>query len=205
MEYLEQFCHQSLDIRSVGNALKQKQIAEEILREILNLENSKFLPDDVSSIIIKLIEIRRNTFLNAATRTEDDYIGWEDPELEHPTQFYPNWKIWRYPKRYVVRNISDCEFCEKSFNKHTDFSYGVFSVGCACPLNITYGYELMLCKESAHNLFRLMMCRDVNLHALQGVIFDHACGLDQYILNREPKEFEYLRCLVDGAHWQVRL
>ena len=99
--------------------------------------------------------------------------------------------------------MSDCEFCEKNFNKHTDFSYGVFSVGCACPLNITYGYELMLCKESAHNLFRLLMCRDVDLNALQGVIFDHACGLDQYILNREPKEFEYLRCLVDGAHWQV--
>ena len=48
------------------------------------------------------------------------------------------------------------------------------------------------------------MCRDVNLLALKGVIFDHACGLDQYLLNREPREFEYLRCLVDGAHWQVR-
>ena len=47
------------------------------------------------------------------------------------------------------------------------------------------------------------MCRDVDFHALQGIIFDHACGLDQYILNMEPKEFEYLRCLVDGAHWQV--
>ena len=73
----------------------------------------------------------------------------------------------------------------------------------ACELNITYGYELMLCKESAHNIFRLLMSRDLNLHSLQGVIFDHACGLDQYILNREPSEFEFLRCLVDGAHWQV--
>ena len=60
----------------------------------------------------------------------------------------------------------------------------------------------MLCRESAHNLFRLLMCRDVDLHELDGVIFDFACGLDQYILNREPREFEYLRCLVDGAHWQ---
>ena len=59
------------------------------------------------------------------------------------------------------------------------------------------------CKESAHNIFRLLMSRDLNLHSLQGVIFDHACGLDQYILNREPSEFEFLRCLVDGAHWQV--
>ena len=38
---------------------------------------------------------------------------------------------------------------------------------------------------------------------LKGVVFDYACGLDQIILNREPREFEYLRLLVDGAHWQV--
>ena len=65
------------------------------------------------------------------------------------------------------------------------------------------GYELMLCKESAHNIFRLLMFRDLNMHELKGVVFDFACGLDQYILNREPREFEYLRLLVDGAHWQV--
>ena len=59
----------------------------------------------------------------------------------------------------------------------------------------------MLQKESAHNIFRLLMCRDLNLHQLKGVIFDHSCGLDQYLLNREPREFEYLRCLVDGSHW----
>ena len=31
------------------------------------------------------------------------------------------------------------------------------------------------------------------MHKLKGVVFDYACGLDQYILNREPREFEYLR------------
>ena len=59
----------------------------------------------------------------------------------------------------------------------------------------------MLQKESAHNIFRLLMCRDLNLEQLKGVIFDHSCGLDQCILNREPREFQYLRCLVDGSHW----
>ena len=89
------------------------ELAEEMpalwpnLIDILNVENSKYLPVDVASIIIKLIEIRRNTFLNAAVRSEDDYVDWEDPDMEHPTQFYPNWKIWRYPKKYVVRNVSD--------------------------------------------------------------------------------------------------
>jgi hypothetical protein len=59
----------------------------------------------------------------------------------------------------------------------------------------------MLQKESAHNIFRLLMCRDLNLHQLKGVIFDHSCDLDQYLLNHEPREFEYLRSIVDGSHW----
>jgi hypothetical protein len=90
LEYLEQFCQPILGPKTCWKCSEQKQIAEEMpalwpnLLEILNLENSMFLPDDVFSIIIKLIEIRRNTFLNAATRTEDEYIGWEDTELEHP-------------------------------------------------------------------------------------------------------------------------
>ena len=62
------------------------------------------------------------------------------------------------------------------------------------------------------------MSRDVDLFNLEGVIFDHACGLDPYILKRynvllcndlklcmhlrKPREFEFLRCLVDGSHWQ---
>ena len=47
------------------------------------------------------------------------------------------------------------------------------------------------------------MCRDIDLIELQGVIFDYACGLDQHLLIKEPRVFEFLRCLVDGANWQV--
>ena len=209
LQLLEDFCDQTLNLRLAEHRNEQKMVTEELpalwpnILRILFLERADYLPDDISDIIKKLIIIRRNTFLTAAARSPDDYLEWEDTEKEHSTQFYPNWPIWRYPKKYEVRNITDCDFCEKGFNKHNDFSFGVFSVGCLCPYNITMGYELMLCKESSHNIFRLLMCRDINMHELKGVIFDFACGLDQYMLNREPLEFEYLRLLVDGGHWQV--
>ena len=183
LDFLAEFCHERLDIRSAENNLQLKQVAEEMpalwpnLIDILNLEKFNFLPEDVSVIILKLIEIRKKTFSTAAVRSPDDYILWEDPDIEHSTQYYPIWPIWRYPKKYTVRNVVDCDFCDKNFNQHRDFSFGVFSAGCACPLNITYGYELMLCRESAHNIFRLLMCRDVDLLSLKGIIFDHACGL----------------------------
>ena len=91
------------------------------------LEKTDFLPGDVAKIVKKLIVIRRSTFFTAAARSPDEYIEWEDKEEEHSTMFYPNWPIWRYPKKYEVRNVTDCDYCEKGFNKHNDFSFGVFS------------------------------------------------------------------------------
>ena len=37
---------------------------------------------------------------------------------------------------------------------------------------------------------------------LDGIIHDFACVLDEYLLNREVKQFQYLRVLVNGSHWQ---
>ena len=37
---------------------------------------------------------------------------------------------------------------------------------------------------------------------LEGVIFDFACNLHRYALNREPLDFKNIRFLVDGSHWQ---
>ena len=36
---------------------------------------------------------------------------------------------------------------------------------------------------------------------MEGVLYDFSCGLDPYLLNRNPKDFEYKRTLVDGAQW----
>ena len=84
LEILEAYCNQTLDLRSAEHAGKQKMIKEEMpalwpnLIDILNLENANYLPGDVSSIILKMIQIRRTTFLHSATRSSDDYIEWED-------------------------------------------------------------------------------------------------------------------------------
>ena len=138
LDSLEQFCNQSLDVRSVDNAGIQQKMAEE-----------SYLPVDVASIIIKLIEIRKNTFLNAAVRTEDDYVDWEDPDMEHPTQFYPNWKIWRYPKKYVVRNVSDCESVKNPLTNTQTFLTVCFLLG-VLALSISHTGTSLCCVRSPH-------------------------------------------------------
>ena len=50
-------------------------------------------------------------------------------------------------------------------------------------------------KESAHNLFRLATCRNLDMTKLKAICFDHACSLHAYAMNREAREFE-LQCTV---------
>lgn len=186
---LKLFCEQTLNLSAL-NQDKVHLITKELpalwpnLMDILEIEKTQFLPIDVSNILIKMIDIRRNTFRNAAERTNADYIPWTSPDEEHPTSFYPQWPIFRHPKKYEVRAKQDADFCDKAFDSKSGFAFGLFSVGCSCPANITYGFELMLSRESAHNLFRLLMCRNLDMDSLEGIIFDFACGLDPYLLNR---------------------
>ena len=64
------------------------------------------------------------------------------------------------------------------------------------------GFELMSRSESPRILFKLLMTRRFNRENLAGIIYDNACGLHRYFLNREPKDAQYLRFIVDGCHFQ---
>ena len=117
--HLSFFCQERLHIRSSENRDKLQLIMHDLpalwpnLLEILNLEKSKFLPRDVSEIVLGLIRIRRETFRNAAQRQDEEYDPWPCIGEEHPTQFYPNWNIFRYPKKYDVSKTVDSDFCDK--------------------------------------------------------------------------------------------
>ena len=121
------------------------------------------------------------------------------------TAFYPQWPIFCHPKKYEVRTKQDADFCDKAFDSKKGFAFGVFSVGCSCPCpaNITYGFELMLSHESAHNLFRLLMCRNLDIESLEGVIFDFACGLDPYLLNRWNIYLQLNKILIELINFVV--
>lgn len=135
--HLRAFCEQNLNLRSSANKEKLQLMAKELpafwpnLMEIMELENSQYLPQEVSQIVLKLLEIRRNTFQNSAQRNDDEYIAWPSPDEEDPTQYYPNWEIFRYPKKYNVNAKNDSDFCEKSFEAKKGFAFRIFSVGCS--------------------------------------------------------------------------
>ena len=71
----------------------------------------------------------------------------------------------------------------------------------ANPARKILSTQVMLDKEGPKNLFRLLHGRDFYMDNLKGILVDHACLVDPYILNREADMIEWKLLLVDGAHW----
>ena len=55
---------------------------------------------DVANIILTLLKIRRDTFINGPQRYQEDYMKYD--KKENPTQFYPNQELKTYPEIYNV-------------------------------------------------------------------------------------------------------
>ena len=71
---------------------------------IMKFEQScRSLPLDVANLVRRLVTIRTNLFQIAPRREASDYIEWPDRDVEHPSMFYPNWPLFRYPKDYDIR------------------------------------------------------------------------------------------------------
>ena len=208
LDYLSAYCRRELDLRSISNTDKLTYVIQSFpalwpsIDKICKLEKLNFLPIPVSNVILRLIQMRIRTFLTAKRRSNSDYYLWPDVNTEHPLQCYPTLPLWRYPSKYKVSDQVDADLCDKAFVYHGDFSAGVYSVGCCCSANITLGFELMLLKESPRNLFRFLMTRDIDEDSLEGILVDHACLFEPYMMNREASFLEYKKVLVDGSHWQ---
>ena len=137
------------------------------LQGILHAEGTLFLPPVVSEIVKKLIDMRNAIYVNSLDRDDDKYFVYPWEELcEHPTQFYPNWKIDYYLKKYTVNNKKDEDLCRKSYRQNGNKAAGVFSVGCTH--GVTMGFELTPNQESPHNGFRILQCRDLHVKKMKG-------------------------------------
>ena len=143
LEYLKDYCNETVNIRDVEHLQKLKIVMSElpafwpILDSICLLENRTFLPELVSRIVLRILTVRQTMFDRAVHRDETDYIDWNG--REHATMCYPNLKLFRYPKKVKVNSKIDKDLCEKNFHSNSDFTAGIFSVGCACEYNTTLG------------------------------------------------------------------
>ena len=81
LPWVKRFLNRQTDVRSPENIAILQLIIEEIpnvwknVIDILNLESSKWLPEAVSAILKKVIEMREEIFVNSPPRSEADYKG----------------------------------------------------------------------------------------------------------------------------------
>ena len=87
--------------------------------------------------------------------------------------------------------------CHKDFGgKHKDISPGMFTISCLHGFYL--GFFLMLLPESPETMFSLMYQRFPD--AKRVIIYDCACKLLEYCLDREPRFFKDLVALLDRLH-----
>ncbi len=129
LNILNNYCHETLDLRHPQHKDETSFIQSQFpafwqcLMDIMSLEKSlTFLPSDVSGIVKTLIKIRIETYEKSSTRQPQNYF--EYPEEESSTQYYPNWKINRFPSEYNIKSEGSRNLCSKKFNKNAAFTPG---------------------------------------------------------------------------------
>ncbi|XP_022111304.1 uncharacterized protein LOC110990561 isoform X2 [Acanthaster planci] len=76
-------------------------------------------------------------------------------------------------------------------------SPGIFAA--FCEHGICYSFEIMERFESPNVPFTLLLTRFATTPAV--VMYDNACHLHSYCLNREPRHFRNAKFLIDSLHW----
>ena len=108
LKILKKFCQRDLDITKISNSAYLRCLQEEVppffdmLEQIRKEEKADYLPEDVSTIVLTLLRIRKRTFTYAERRENSDYTEW-DGLGDHPTAFYPDFPLCSYPQTYTVR------------------------------------------------------------------------------------------------------
>lgn len=156
----------------------------------------------MANFLIAIIEHTEEVYESAPRRQEGDFRRREAGEIE--SQHFPNFPLLReralYEKECKVEDETSFKFmCEKNFPSHSVLTPGLMVMTCACPKKVVYGYSLMTSGESPQMIFDIVMSR-FPLNYSPNIIYDNACKVMEFGLNRETHRFMELPILIDKFH-----
>ena len=94
--------------------------------------------------------------------------------------------------------VSETDICYKRSSRHPTLTPGIFTI--YCPHAVCYGFEILTECESPRHPFQIFKTRFVKPPGV--IIYDNACSLHRYCLNREPIFFKNTSFCVDRFHWR---
>ena len=225
-EYQDLFYELSLSspavgILQIGDDSKAKHLIKKICDHSLNLfdslelENLKYLKDRTPWLCRFLSNIKDShgnipedvtKLLNVFLEKIDNCFSVDGDNLYPPVSndklsFFPNLSLHHGNGIYEAdknSNSDDTKGCRKESYKHPKLTPGIFTV--FCPHGICYGFQAMTSCESPKVPFMIFKTRFSKAPSV--IIYDNACNLHKYCLNREPVFFKGTRFYVDSFHWK---
>ncbi|XP_060601822.1 uncharacterized protein LOC132755047 [Ruditapes philippinarum] len=118
----------------------------------------------------------------------------QDDELS----FFPCLPKYRSRGRFQkdASQVKNKVHCTKKYAGHPSLLPGVFTI--FCPHGIYYGFQVMASNESPNVPFTILRTRFKR--APRQVIYDNACKLHEYCLNRDPLFFKETEFYIDRLH-----
>ena len=146
------------------------------------------LPEDVCGTINYILTTVDSTF----SATSNPPTSYQPAIASDHLSFFPTLPVIRSQGKYKADQTSythhedDC--CKASYG-HPTLTPGIFTV--YCPHGICYGFEVTQRCESPRVPFKIFTSRFST--PPQVIIYDNACKLHAYCLNREPALYRYSR------------
>ena len=184
-----------------SEALGTVQSQIPVLADVLSRANDYFdncLPEPLLKLIEDILTKISLPFQGYYRPTSDDYPA---PTSKKPLSFFPALPEQHGPVRYTADRKTKEISCRKESYKHPKLSPGVFTI--FCRHGICYGFEAMTSHESPRHPFTIFKTRFSK--APRNIIYDNACHLHQYCLNREQHFFQESRFFVDRFHWKCHV
>ena len=159
-------------------------------------ENENHIPSLVQALIGDIIErmIAPNTMPQPSS---SHYL----PPQEDSLSFFPNLPALVGEGNYAADHCTTkctSDECHKYPGFHPVLTPGIFTI--YCHHGICYGFQVMDSHESPCYPFKIFRSRFKSAPKL--IIYDNACKLHQYCLNREPAFFSHTQFSVDRFHWK---
>ena len=148
------------------------------------------LPVDVCEIIRYIFSTVDSTF----SATVNPPTSYQPCTTSDQISYFPALPIVRGQGKYKAdENIHTHQEddCRKASYGHPTLTPGIFTV--YCPHGICYGFEVMQRCESPKVPFKIFTSRFIS--PPRTIIYDNACKLHVYCLNREPMLFQESRFL----------
>ncbi|XP_065056806.1 uncharacterized protein LOC135685015 [Rhopilema esculentum] len=181
----------------IGQLVVFKEKCPVLFNLFMSCENNK-PPDMLKPVLIKMMEKAVKPF---QTRVEWESLNIsQDSSAKTPYSYWPALPQLRRRGVYETdkrKSKTRGEQCTKLALGHSFLLPGIFTL--FCKHEICYGFQVMLSSESPNVPFEVIFTRfeEAPLHC----IYDNACNLHDFVLNRQPSFFAKTKFFVDKFHW----